>query len=148
MLDANVLLLLIVGTASRSYIHVHKRLRAYSEQDYDLLLAFISGATRIVVTPNTVTETSNLAGQIAEPARRFIFAALRLLLGSTDEIYIESKRASEQPAFLRLGITDSARLDVLSVDNVLLTSDLDLYLEARRQGRAAENFIHRIEANR
>ena len=147
VLDANLLLLLVVGFASRSYIRTHKRLRAYSEQDYDLLLAFISGALRFVVTPNTVTETSNLAGQIAEPARHFIFAALRLLLGSTDEIYVASKRASEQHAFLRLGIADSALLDVLSPDNILLTSDLDLYLEALRQGRAAENFTHYIAAN-
>lgn len=148
VLDANLLLLLVVGAASRSYIHAHKRLRAYAEEDYDLLLAFISGASRIVVTPNTATETSNLAGQIAEPARRLIFAALRLLLGSADEIYVESRRASEQGAFLRLGMTNSVLLDVLNPDNVLLTSDLDLYLEALRQGRTAENFMHHIAANR
>lgn len=70
------------------------------------------------------------------------------MIGSTDEIYVASRRAGEQAAFLRLGIADSALLDVLAPDNVLLTSDLDLYLEAMRQGQEAVNFIHHIAANR
>ena len=33
-------------------------------------------------------------------------------------------------------------------NHILLTSELDLYLEAARQGMKAVNFIHHIEANR
>ena len=69
ILDSNLLVLLVVGTTSRSYIGKHKRLRAYTDRDFVLLLEVLSAAQRIIVTPNTVTETSNLAGQIAEPAR-------------------------------------------------------------------------------
>ena len=51
VLDASIFLLLVVGTASRSYVGAHKRLRAYSEEDYDLLVDWISDAARVVVTP-------------------------------------------------------------------------------------------------
>jgi hypothetical protein len=148
ILDANLLVLWVVGLASTSYISRHKRLQAYSVNDFSLLTNFLSRASRIVVTPNTITETSNLAAQIAEPARTYIFASLRALLQNTVEIYVESQRAAEHAAFPRLGITDSALLSTMTENHTLLTADLDLYLHASRNGMNAVNFNHYIEANR
>jgi hypothetical protein len=150
ILDANLMLLLVVGSASRSYIATHKRLKAYTERDFNLLLTILSTGSRLVVIPNTVTETSNLAGNIAEPARTHIYRFLRefLLASTTDEVYVESGVAAGHGAFLRLGITDAALLNTMPEDSILLTADLDLYLEAFRQGRTAVNFNHSIEANR
>jgi hypothetical protein len=141
VLDANLLVLLVVGVASGSYIAKHKRLRAYTENDYSLLTELLSTEPIIIVTPNVVTETSNLAAHIAEPARSHIHRVLRRLLKTTEERYVES-------IFYVLGITDAAILDVLSDGHTLLTADLDLYLEALRHGHKAVNFIHHIEANR
>jgi len=150
VLDANLLVLLIVGLASPSYIASHKRLRAFTVGDFLLLKDLLASAASIVVTANSVTETSNLARQIAEPARTSVSRILRELVirAETQELYIPSSQAVEQAAFLRLGITDAATLDTLGPDNKLLTVDLDLYLEALRQGKAAENFTHYIEAAR
>jgi hypothetical protein len=148
VLDANLLVLLVVGLASPSYIIRHKRLRAYSVQDFSLLQKLLSAAPRIIVTPNTITETSNLAVQIADPARKHVSAALKLLLMKTEEVYIDSRAASEHVAYPRLGITDSVLLGTLAGGYTLLTADLDLYLEAHHQGYMAINFIHHIEANR
>jgi hypothetical protein len=93
-----------------------------------------------------VTETSNLARQIAEPARTLVSRILRELVirAETQELHIPSTQA----AFLRLGMTDAAILDTLGPDKKLLTVDLDLYLQALRQGKPAENFTHYIEAAR
>lgn len=148
VLDANFLVLFIVGAASPSYIAKHKRLRAYTEKDFRLLTDLLSAAPRIIVTPNTVTETSNLATQIADPARSHISTVLHALLTTTDEIYVESQLAAKNAAYLRLGITNSVLLSSMTGSRTLLTSDLDLYLEAARQGYAAVNFNHHIEANR
>jgi hypothetical protein len=148
VLDANLLVLLVVGTASRSYIVKHKRLQAYTEKDFRLLLDILSAAPRIIVTPNTVTETSNLVVQIAEPARSRIYAVFRALLTVTDEIYVASKQAAEHAAFPRLGVTDAALLNIVTSRHTLLTADLDVYLEAARHGHTAINFNHHIEANR
>ena len=65
-IDANLLVLLVVGSAGRDYISKHRRLRRFSKEDYDLLLRLIrkaKGTRRVFVTPNTLTETSNLLGQ-------------------------------------------------------------------------------------
>jgi hypothetical protein len=150
ILDSNLMVLLVVGSASRSYIAKHKRLKVYTEREFDLLLEILSTASRIVVTPNTETETSNLAGYIAEPARTHIYRCLRefLLLSTTDEVYVESGVAAGHGAFMRLGITDAALLNAMAEASTLVTADLDLYLEARRGGRNAVNFNNSIETNR
>ena len=148
ILNSNLFVLLVVGLASRSYIAKHKRLSTYTEKDFDLLFNFLESAPRIIVTPNTVTETSNLAGQIGEPARSQVLAVLRGLLRTMEEVYVESKQAAEHSAFLRLGLTDSVMLNTIAHGQTLLTADLDLYLEAGRHGHTAVNFNHYIEANR
>jgi len=147
VLDANLLVLLIVGAASRTYIAKHKRLRAFSERDFGLLTEIPSAAPRIVLTPNTVTEASNMAGQIPEPARTRIYAVFRALLPAADEIYLESTKAADHAAFLRLGVADSVLLSIMGENFTLVTADLDLYLEAIRHGRSAINFTHLIAAN-
>jgi hypothetical protein len=148
LLDANLLVLLSTGLASRAYIAAHKRLRAYTARDYDLLQQMLASAPKIIVTPNAATEASNLARQIAEPARTRIAEVLRRILEGVSEIYIASRKAVQTPVFIRLGIADAAMLDHEFADYVLLTADLDLYLEAGRLKRAAVNFFHLIEANR
>ncbi len=76
ILDANLMVLLVVGTASRSYIAKHKKLKAYKEGDFTLLVDFLSRESRVIVTPNTVAETSNVAGNIPQPMRTDIYKAL------------------------------------------------------------------------
>lgn len=144
ILDTPLLLLLVVGTASRDYITKHRRLRAYTDADFILLVQMLSRATKVVVTPNTLTETSNLAGYIAEPARTHIYELLRALVeaGETDEQYIESKVAVTRTEFIRLGLTDSALLQLATDSHTLLTVDLKLYLAALKQGLNAENFTY------
>ena len=100
------------------------------------LVSLLSGASRIVVTPNTLTETLNIAGQIAEPARIHIFEAFRRLLGVTEEVYVASRRASDRAEFLRLGLTDSVVLESTGKKLTIITADLDLYLEASVRARA------------
>ena len=142
VLDANFLVLLAVGRASPRHIVTHKRLGGYTKEDFKLLSNLLAGASRIVVTPNTVTEAVNLSVYIAEPVRSRIMAVFRQLLAETEEIYIESVRASRHAAFVRLGVTDCAVLEAATAGDVIVTADLGLYLEAGRKGREAINFNH------
>ena len=63
ILDTNLLLLLVVGSTDRRYISAHKNL-AFEEEDSDILVGILSQTPSIILTPNTLTETSNLARQI------------------------------------------------------------------------------------
>jgi hypothetical protein len=148
LLDAQLLVLLTVGAASRAYVKIHKRLRDYDLGDFDALLRLLRPPRHLIVTPNVLSEASNLLGYIAEPARTVIFTAFRALIGDADERYVRSGLAASQPSFTRLGLADAACL-VSDLNRVtLLTVDLELYLEAARSGRPAINFRHLRDASR
>jgi len=59
----------------------------------------IAPMSAIVVTPNIMTEVSNFAQQIAEPARARIATAFAALLDRLDEQYVSSKQAASQLEF-------------------------------------------------
>ncbi len=140
VLDAQLLVLLVVGAASTAYIGRHKRLRAYTTGDYLLLCKRLAPPAEIVVTPNVLTEVSNIAGQIAEPARGKVMAALAGMIAATSERSVRSADVTGRPEFRRLGLTDSVLLTTSSDSELLLTADLDLYLAASYSGIRVENF--------
>lgn len=149
VIDSNLLLLYIVGCASREYIAKHKRLKTFDASDFDLLVGQLSAVAAVVLTPNTLTETSNLIDHIAEPARSHIYRTLRALLSLPEamETYVPSSVAAEVAELPRLGLTDCALLDVCTQDVLLITVDLALYLAAVCRGAKALNFNHLREAS-
>src|SRR5437879_2423792 len=110
-LDANLLLLLVVGLTRLNYIATHKRLKAYTIDDYSLLTTLIAESAGIVATPNAFSEASNLLRQTGEPARSQILKRVRSLIQNTSEIYITSIDACSRDEFVRLGLSDSAMLE-------------------------------------
>lgn len=140
LIDAELLVLLIVGIASPSFIPVHKNLSAYSKSDFDFLLSILSLVPNVVVTPNTLTEASNLARQTREPMRTLICAALRELASQQEEIYVASRAAVERPEFTSVGLTDSVLLSMLGPTDVLLTADHLLVQLANAAGHEVVNF--------
>ena len=143
VLDTSLLVLLIVGSTRRALIERHKRLKAFTVEDFDLLRGLVTLAPQVVVTPNTLTEASNLIGQIDDPARTQIRETFRRVVGAVDEQYVTSRAASSVDHFLRLGLTDSGLIQLMSGSSrALLTTDLDLYLSVRQSGAEAVNFNH------
>ena len=144
LIDANLLVLFVVGRTGRQLIAKHRRLREFSVDDYNRLVKIIRMVDQVVVTPNTLTETSNLLAQHHEPERSRFFDVLRYLIENSEEITVASVDASRSRVFRRLGLTDAAVLEVISADTPLLTVDLDLYVAAlSKDSNAAVNFWHR-----
>lgn len=142
-IDANLIVLLIVGSVGRDLIARHRRTRTFAVEDYDRLIRAISLVGNIQVTPNTLTEASNLLGQHGEPQRSQLLLALRTLIEQSNETIVASVDAARRDAFPRLGLTDAALLEAVSADAPLLTVDLDLYVAALASGdEAAINFNH------
>ena len=145
IIDANLLLLLVVGGASRSYIRAHKRLKAFTTGDFDLLTDYMqSRFTRIVILPNVVTEVSNLAAYIGEPAKRHIRHKLAEFVERSDERYVESAKVVAHGSFLDLGLTDTAILLAVKTESgaTILTADLDLAVAGEMAGLRVVNFNH------
>ena len=155
LIDANLLLLLIVGLTDENLIAKHTRLKRFRTVDYYRLLELVGvpraarardGAAEaglILLTAHALTEASNLVGQHREPERSRLFGTLRRLVEQKEEVEVSSKIAVRSPVFARLGLTDGALFEVASASRPLLTVDLDLYLAvAKRDHRAAINFTH------
>ena len=142
VLDAKLLTLFIVGATSAEYISRHKRLRPYTRTDFELLISLLRPASGVLLTPNTLSEVSNWLGYIDDPARTLIFGRFRELIQSTEERYIESKRAVARNEFNRLGLADAALLDLAADSHTLLTDDFDLYRAALDQDFPVINFTH------
>ena len=142
-IDANLLVLLVVGSVGQDLITKHRRLRAFTVEDYHRLLDLIDRVERVFVMPNTLTETSNLLGQHGEPERSRLFHALRFIIEKSREVVVSSAAAASNSAFAWLGLTDAALLEAVTAETPLVTVDLDLYRVALSKGpRTAINFTH------
>ena len=141
-IDANLIVLLVVGQAGRGLIDKHRRTRTlFAVEDYDRLIQAVSPVAELRVTPNTLTEASNLLGQHGEPQRSRLLTRLGELIERSPEIIVASVDAVRRDAFPRLGLTDAALLEVVSADAPLLTVDFNLYRAALASGEeAAINF--------
>ena len=142
-LDANLIVLLVAGLTGRPVIAKHRRLQGYEAEDYDLLCRFVDQARQVFVTPNTLTEASNLLAQHGEPERSMLLRTLRSLVEESPETVVASKDATGHLKFVALGLTDAVLLETVSSERPLLTVDLGLYLAALEGGgQAAINFNH------
>lgn len=143
-IDANLLVLLVVGSVDHRQVGTHRRARRFTPEDYDRLLGMIDALERVLVTPNTLTEASNLLESRSNRRsdRRFL-DRLRLVIEGSEEVVVASTKAARNAAFPRLGLTDAALLEAVSEERPLITTDLDLYIAALSKGaNAAFNFAH------
>ena len=139
-IDANLLVLLVVGSVERRLVGIHRRTRRFTPEDYDRLLKVIDTLECVLVTPNTLTEASNLLESRRD--RRFL-DRLRLVIESSEEIVVASAEAAHNAAFPRLGLTDAALLEAVSEKRPLITTDLDLFHAASSKGEnTAFNFTY------
>ena len=139
--DANLLVLLVVGSVDRELIARHRRLRQFTDADYDVLRRMVREAGRVFVTPNTLTEASNLLAQHREPDRSDLLGGLRALIEESEEIVVRSAEAASNAEYVRLGLTDAALLEAVTADTPVLTADLDPCRAAwRKEPDAAVNF--------
>ena len=142
--DAMLLVLLAAGRADRRIIERHRRLEDYSADDFNVLIQLISDSGGVVwITPNSLTEASNLLGQHGSLERELIFETLAWLISQSRELSVESIQASRNRRFIDLGLADAALLEVVSPDRPLLTADSRLYAAALASNpQSAENFNH------
>jgi len=143
LIDTNLLVLLLVGALDLEQVEKFRRTRAYTREDYALLASFVAGYSRMLTTPNVLTEVSNLVGQLAEPLRRRALVALGIL---TTEQFQEHAKASKELVIDRhfpvLGLADTSIIDAAGKGVTVLTDDLGLYARLSSAGGDVINFNH------
>ena len=138
-IDANLLVVLVVGLVDRKLVGKRRRTRTFTPENYDRLLVEI-GDLPIFVTPNTLTEASNL---LEDPEDTRFLDQLRVLIEISKEIVVDSSTAAQNSDFTRLGLADTALLEVISAERPLFTVDSALYRAAlSKEEASAVNFTY------
>ena len=144
-IDTNLLVLLIVRTASPAFIARHKRTQTFTSEDFQLLQILIGRADACVFTPHVLAKASNLIRQFANPGLQQILEIVRRVIEGGREVRARSAVAVRRPEFRYLGLTDAALLTIDDDDVTLLTDDFDLYRASLSAGRKPINFSHERE---
>jgi hypothetical protein len=141
------LVLLVVGYTDETIVSRHRGLQKYDLAALRLLKAAIEPFEELLVTPNALTETSNILRQIRDPDKKRIAAVFKAFIQRSKETYVSSSRASSRTEFLRLGLSDAVLLEVAKDDIFFLTVDGALYAAALAAGYDAVNFNHIRDQN-
>lgn len=131
IVDTNILLLLFVGSVNKNRISKFKRTEQFLPEDYDLLMEIISYFSKIVVTPNILTEVNSLINQMSESERSQSLEVLAKAVSEWDEFHVESSSATQVEKFIKFGLTDSGIISLAQEKYLVLTDDFKLanYLE-------------------
>jgi hypothetical protein len=139
LLDANLLLLYLIGSFQRGRIEVFKRTAHFTLAEFDSLVALLAQFGTIVTTPHLLTEVSNLANSLPEYIKSDWcdhFAAK-----TTDflEILDPAALIMKESCFNPYGLADAA-LQRASVNTLVVTDDFRLSGFLRDRGISTLNF--------
>lgn len=137
LLDANLLLLLVVGGVDPKWIPRYERTRGFEERDYEILDGVLIRPElfdRRVTTPGILAEVSNLAGKFKGDVRDRVYGEFARWISILTEIHVESRSIAPDPLFARYGLTDLGILAVARDNHLVLTADGRLAGLLRGQG--------------
>ena len=141
LVDANLLVLFLVGHISKRRILEFKRTQNFTIEDFDTLSRLIGWFGKLVATPHVLSQVSDLTDMPGKDLAR-IRGLFSSLVEQMEEPYDASKVLVAQPLFTRLGLTDAAIATVCSRGVLVLTADLNLQLALQQRGADALNFNH------
>jgi hypothetical protein len=141
LIDANLLVLYMVGKTNIRRIQDFKPCDAFEIEDFDRLAKLVEYLGKVFTTPHILTEVSNLAKLRGNELSAFR-QIYKLAVEQMDEFCDESRAVVADAAFMPLGLTDAA-IVLLQRENLLvLTSDLDLWIALQQRGVDSVNFNH------
>lgn len=133
LIDTNLLILYCIGTLNENLIANFKRTKPYTKEDYETLAHFMGYFSKIVTTPNVLTEVSNLANSLHSNLKEKFYKVFSQLVINFEENYIASKSLSNTQELYKFGLTDSVIFYLAKGNYLLLTDDFRLsqYVESK-----------------
>lgn len=143
LLDANLLLVYVVGLYDRRLLGNLSRLDDYTGEDFDLLARLIALFDLVVTTPNILTEVSNLAtSALARNRHRDYLAELAAVIDALVEVAPASRAVAQLPVFKRLALIDAGIEHVARDRYLVISADFNLVSHLHNEKIAAINFNH------
>lgn len=140
-LDCNVFILFVIGNLGKSHIRKFKRTAIFQEEDFDLLLKLIS-QSKIIITPNVVTEASNLLESYSVKGQKLGLISLKNIIERLDEEYKSSKELIKLGSFDKFGLSDSSMENFCENNITVVTVDFPLYGYLVNRSCPVINFNH------
>lgn len=142
LIDANLLVLYLVGHVNRKRIANFRRTQSFTLKDFDLLVGLVNYlGPRIVSTPHVLSQTSDLT-KLNGDELRAVRDLMKALVEKIEEQYDPAKDLVSHPLFARLGLGDAGIATVCSKKILVLTTDLALWIGLQNLGVDAVNFNH------
>ena len=142
LVDTNLLLLLIIGSADRDLVSKFKRTKQFTAEDFDLLYKFLELFKAIYTTPHVLTEVGNLANTLPMDQKPLFAETFREIGQLFEEKHALFKLLSNKPEFVAYGLTDVSILELAPEQALILTDDFPLANNAQNQGLDVINFNH------
>ena len=142
VVDTNLLLLLFIGCTNRDRIQRFSRTEKFTQSDYDILGSFLNNFSKIIVTPNILTEVNSMLNHLGDPERSQCARLFGQLISNYDEQYVVSQEVSRQESFVRFGLTDCGIMNVAKDQYLVITEDLKLACHLQSMGIDVVNFNH------
>ena len=147
LVDTNLLLAYFVGlyddVSGYRIINNFRYTRGrYDTGDFETLLALLERFDNRVTTPHILTEVSNMLGQLSEPARAACFDLLKRTMPPLNEVNVSGRRLSDDEAFTRFGVADTAVRIAAEGSYLVLTDDFRLSGYLDKIGVDVLNFHH------
>lgn len=143
LLDANLLVLYLVGTYDPRLIDDVRATRGFGRRDFEFLVAVASGFDRLVTTPHVLTEVNGLANIGMPGSKRWAYhASFKTWTSAAVETWEPSVDLMAEPEFLRLGLTDAAVISLAMTGPLVMSTDLDLCIALESRGLDVVNYNH------
>jgi hypothetical protein len=140
LIDANLLLVYFVGSYDPTRIPKFKRTITFTVDDFYTLSFVFRFFTKVVTTPNILTEVSNLSNQLPDDIKPLYYSEFAKKLSELEEQYIASINISTLEHFKKFGLTDSGIIELVKDRYLVLTDDLKLASYLQNVGIDALNF--------
>ena len=142
LVDTNLLLLYFVGNYNPRRILSFERTksRAYTIEEFILLVHIFAFFDKRITTPNILTEVSNLSGKLSDDEKLIYFSEFEKQTSNFDEEYTPSTSICSLKHFKNFGLTDSGIINLVRDKYLVLSDDGPLVGYLQNVGIDAVNF--------
>jgi hypothetical protein len=145
VVDTNLLLLWVAGTADLKLIEKNRRLYPkYKVEHFNFLMNLLSEFQTFIVTPHSLAELWNLIGEQKDAQDsdfQRIFYTASAFVSNNLEVYTPATTLLKNPNTVWLGLSDVAQIDAAVQNSAsLVSSDGRLCHQARQQAVEAYSF--------
>jgi hypothetical protein len=140
--DANLLVLLLVGRINPARIRGFKRTQNFDETDFEILDKLVEwfGAP-LAATPHVLSQVSDLT-DLSGIERKAVREEFKRAVAAVKEQYDPARQLVEHQLFNRFGLGDASIAAVCERNIVVLTADVQLQIALAGSGLDAINFNH------